>query len=99
MEPRLERTAERIQDEALRGKVLDLLGDLSIEIQGKTYSGLPLEEAPAGISRHHNYPGGLVEHILSPTHIALVMCDCVEKVYKGTVNRDFVISGSIDPLA
>jgi len=93
LEPRLERAVERIQDKALGGKVLDLLGDLSIEIQGKTYSGLPLEEAPAGISRHHNYPGGLVEHILSSTHIALAMCDCVEKVYKGEVNRDLVISG------
>ena len=95
MDPRLERTVERVQDEALREKVMDLLGDLSIEIQGKTYSGLPLEEAPAGISRHHNYPGGLVAHILSSTHIALAMCDCVEKVYKGTVNRDLVVSGTL----
>lgn len=93
MDSRLRETVDRIQDRTLGKKVLDLLDDVSVEIEGKRYSGLLLEEAPAGISRHHNYPGGLVEHILSSTRIALAMCDCVEKVYKGEVNRDLVISG------
>ena len=93
MDPRLRATVDRIKGKTLRKKVLDLLDDLSFEVEGETYSGLPLEEAPAGITRHHNYPEGLLEHILSSTRIALAMCDCVAEVYKGKVNRDLVISG------
>jgi len=93
LDPRLRAEVDRIEDKTLRQKVLDLLDDLSFRVGGKTYTGLPLGEAPAGISRHHNYPGGLLEHTLSSTHIALAMCDCVEKVYNGKVDRDLVISG------
>jgi len=95
LDARLRAAIDRIQDKALGKKVFDLLDDLSFEVEGKTYSGLPLEEAPAGITRHHNYPEGLLEHILSSTHIALAMCDCVEEVYSGKVNRDLVISGML----
>jgi 7,8-dihydroneopterin 2',3'-cyclic phosphate phosphodiesterase len=84
---------DKIQDKALCRKVSDLLDGLSIEIEGVKHDGLPLAEAPAGISRHHNYPGGLLEHTLSSANIALAMCDCVEKIYGGKIDRDYVISG------
>ncbi len=93
MDPRLRATVDKIQDKALCRKVSDLLDDLSIEIEGVRHDGLPLSEAPAGISRHHNYPGGLLDHTLSSSNIALAMCDCVEKIYGGKVDRDYVISG------
>jgi len=54
---------------------------------------LSLEEAPAGRSHHHSYPGGYIEHVVSASNIALAMCDSVEKVYHGKVNRDLVIAG------
>ncbi|MGA2768339.1 MAG: HD domain-containing protein [Candidatus Bathyarchaeia archaeon] len=70
-----------------------MLKNPTIEINGETYSGLPLETSPAGISRHHSYPGGYVEHVASTANLALAMCDSVEKIYNGNVNRDLIISG------
>jgi len=70
-----------------------LLKNPTIDINSKTYSGLPFETAPAGISRHHSYRGGYLEHVASTANLALAMCDSVEKTYHGRVNRDLVISG------
>ena len=64
-----------------------------IEIEGKIYSGLPLEISPAGISRHHSYPGGYIEHVASTAYLALAICDSVQKTYHGNVNRDLVVAG------
>jgi 7,8-dihydroneopterin 2',3'-cyclic phosphate phosphodiesterase len=85
--------AKKIRNDQLRKKVVDLLRSPTIEINGKKYAGLPLETSPAGISRHHSYPGGYIEHVVSTTNFALALCDSVEKVYHGTVNRDLVLSG------
>jgi putative nucleotidyltransferase with HDIG domain len=93
LNPRLSAIAKKIHNEPLRKKVIDLLKNPTIDINGKTYSGLPLETSPAGISRHHSYVGGYVEHVASTANLALAMCDSVEKIYQGNVNRDLVISG------
>jgi len=73
--------------------VAELLENPTMEIDGKVYVGLPLDSSPAGISRHHSYPGGFVEHVVSTTEIALTLCDIIKKVYHGKVNRDLVVSG------
>jgi len=93
LNPKLSAIAKKIRSETLRKKVIELLKNPTIEIDGKTYSGLPLETSPAGISRHHSYPGGYVEHVASTANLALAMCDSVEKIYHGRVNRDLVVSG------
>jgi 7,8-dihydroneopterin 2',3'-cyclic phosphate phosphodiesterase len=93
LDPKLSAIAKKIRNEPLRQKVIELLKNPTIEINGKTYSGLPLETSPAGISRHHSYSGGYIEHVASTTNLALAMCDSVEKTYHGSVNRDLVISG------
>ena len=93
LNPKLSAIAKKIRSETLRKKVIELLKNPTIEIDGKTYSGLPLETSPAGISRHHSYPGGYVEHVASTANFALAMCDSVEKIYHGRVNRDLVVSG------
>ena len=93
LDPKLSALAKKIRDEPLRLKVIELLKNPTIEINGKTYSGLPLETSPAGISRHHSYSGGYIEHVVSTTNLALALCDSVEKTYHGSVNRDLVISG------
>lgn len=93
MNPRLKTIAGKIRNEHLRKKVIELLKSPSIQINGETYVGLPLETSPAGISRHHSYPGGLVEHVASTANLALALCSSVEKIYQGKVDRDLVISG------
>ena len=95
MDKRLRKLIERIKDKSLREKVIELLENPTIEIEGKKFSGLPLETSPAGISRHHCYPGGFIEHVLASAEIALTLCRIVRKIYKGKVNQDYVLAGVI----
>ena len=95
MQPQLRKIIDKIQDKALREKVAALVENPTIEIEGKIYKGLPLETAPAGVSHHHSYAGGLVEHIVSATNIALALCDTIKTVYGGRVNRDLVVAGVV----
>jgi putative nucleotidyltransferase with HDIG domain len=85
--------ADKIRDKKLKGKVIELLENPVFEINGNKQVGLPLEVSPAGLSNHHCYPGGYIEHVVSTANIALAMCNSVEKVYHGKVNRDLVIAG------
>jgi 7,8-dihydroneopterin 2',3'-cyclic phosphate phosphodiesterase len=91
----LKELATRIRSKSLRQKTIDLLANPTFELDGKTYTGLPLKDAPAGKSHHHNYRGGYIEHVVSATNIALAMCDSVEETYHGKVNRDLVLAGML----
>jgi 7,8-dihydroneopterin 2',3'-cyclic phosphate phosphodiesterase len=91
----LKELAKRIRNKSLRQKTIDLLENPSFALDGKTYTGLLLKDAPAGKSHHHSYPGGYIEHVVSATNIALAMCDSVEETYHGKVNRDFVLAGML----
>jgi len=93
LHPELKILAEKIRNKELRKKVIELLENPVFKINEKEYSGLPLEISPAGLSHHHCYPGGYIEHVISTAKIALTMCSSVEKVYCGKVNRDLVIAG------
>jgi len=95
MQAQLKNAVSQISDKALRQKVTALLEDPTVEIEGKTYEGIPLDESPAGLSHHHSYPGGLIEHIVSTTSIALALCDTAETVYNARVDRDLVVAGAI----
>lgn len=95
MQPQLRKIIDRIHDKRLREMVTALVENPAIEIEGKIYKGLPLEASPAGVSHHHSYPGGLVEHIVSSTNIALALCDTVRTAYGGKVNRDLVVAGVV----
>lgn len=59
LNPKLNAIAKKIRNETLRKKIIELLKNPTIDINGKTYSGLPFETSPAGISRHHSYQGGI----------------------------------------
>lgn len=83
----------KIENRVLRNKVAEMLENPQMKIGRKTYSGLPLGLSPGGLSRHHSYPAGLVEHIVATAEIALTLSDIVSKVYGGEVNRDLVIAG------
>ena len=93
LHPKLKGLADKIREKRLRKKVIELMENPTTEINGKKYSGLPLDVSPAGLSHHHCYPGGYVEHVVSTVNLALAMCSSVEKVYHGKVNRDLVIAG------
>jgi len=93
LHPKLKALADKIGDKRLRKKVVELLEDPTFEINGKKFSGLPLDVSPAGLSHHHCYPGGYIEHVVSTANLAIAMCKSVEKVYHGKVNRDLVIAG------
>ena len=93
MNKELRRLANKIRDKNLRDKTINLLENPTFEVNGRFYTGLSLETAPAGKSHHHSYTGGYIEHVVSTTNIALAMCDSVEKFYHGKVNRDHVIAG------
>ena len=95
LDTRLRRLVDRIESKSLRKQTQEFLERLDVKIGGKTYSGLSLDESPAGLSRHHSYPGGFVEHTLATAEIALSLCDVVEKVYGGKVKRDHVLAGAI----
>jgi len=95
LDSRLRKIVDRIKDKSLRKKVIEFAENPSIEIDGKVYTGMPLDAAPAGLSRHHSYPGGLIAHVIGATEIALALCDVVEKVYRGKVDRDLVLAGVI----
>ncbi len=84
-----------IRNEDLREKVAGIVGNPQIEINGTVYSGLPLDISPAGLSRHHSYSGGFIEHVIATTDIALTLCDVAEKVYGGKTNRDFIVAGVV----
>ena len=57
--------------------------------------GIPIDESPAGISRHHAYPKGLVQHTIATAKIARALCEVVEEVYGGVVDRDTVLAAAI----
>ena len=95
LDKRLERIVNKIKDRTLREKVMELLENPTVEIEGKKFSGLPLKTSPAGISRHHSYPGGFIEHVVASAEIAMALCKVVKKVYKGKVNEDYVLAGVI----
>ena len=83
---------ERIEDEGLRGKVKEFLRDPPSDIDAKA---LPLEVCPAGAFIHHSYDGGLLQHTLGVTQLSLTLCDMVENLYRGSVDRDVVLAGAV----
>ncbi len=93
MNPRLRRIINLIKDKGLRMKVAEIVENPRVEIGDAVYSGLPLETSPAGLSRHHSYPGGFIEHVVATVEVALTLCDVAKKVYGGKVNRDLVLAG------
>lgn len=94
--PQLEKIVSKIRDESLRTKIIQLIENPAIEIERKIHKeAIPLDAAPAGMSRHHSYPGGFVEHVVSTAEIALKICDVIKKIYHGRVDRDLVLSGVV----
>jgi 7,8-dihydroneopterin 2',3'-cyclic phosphate phosphodiesterase len=88
----VEKLAALIKDRSLRKKVLDLFRKPVLDLDSPS---LPVEECPAGAYQHHSYSGGLIQHTVSVTKLSLTLCDLVEEVYGGKVDRDTVLSGAL----
>ena len=93
LNPKLKELAGKIHDRELRKKVEHFLENPTFELNGKVYSGLSFDISPGGLAHHHTYKGGYLEHILSTAKLALTLCDVVEEVYGGKVDRDLVMAG------
>jgi len=52
-----------------------------------------MEESPASIRQHHNYPGGFVEHTLALYELCMSLSRIVQRIYKCKVDTDLVICG------
>jgi len=92
---RLKAVVDKIGNPQLRRKVADFLQNPTVKVGGKSYSGIPIDRAPASLSHHHNYPGGLVEHVASTCEIALSLLNIARKVYNAKIDRDLVLCGVI----
>jgi len=95
LDVRLKKIVDKIKNKSLREKVANLIENPSIEIAGHTYTGLSLERSPAGMSHHHSYPGGFIEHVVATSEVALNLCNIIKRIYHGKVDTDLVIAGVI----
>jgi len=89
---RLTPLVDMIKDPKLRGIVAEFLVDPPADIGQPCLS---LDQCPAGAYQHHSYPGGLLQHTTSVVKIAVTLCDIVEELYGGRVDRDLVVAGAI----
>jgi 7,8-dihydroneopterin 2',3'-cyclic phosphate phosphodiesterase len=88
----VDKLAALIKDRRLRRKVIDLLRKPVLDLESPS---LPFEECPAGAYQHHSYGGGLIQHTVSVSKLSLTLCDLVEDVYGGKVDRDTVLAGAL----
>jgi len=91
----LKRLAAKIVDHTLRERVVSFMENPTVEISGRSFRGLSLEDSPAGKSRHHSYSTGLVEHIRSSTEVSLALCDIAKRIYHININRDVVTAAML----
>ncbi len=87
--------AQRIKNVDLKEKVIDFLENPDISIE-KLGDELSIEEAPASKLYHQSYKGGLIEHTVGTTLIALEIVYMLEKIHHiDFINKDLIIAGGI----
>jgi len=87
--------AQKIENAELRDKVIDFLKNPSISIE--TYGDeLSIDDAPASKFDHQSYEGGLIEHTVATTLIAIEIVKVLEQVYQiDFIEKDLIIAGAI----
>ena len=91
----LNRYIARISDPSLREKTRTLLTDTTFTVGDTQYNGLSIHEAPASRYWHHGYVGGLIQHTVAATEIALTLCRNVKEIYTGQVDEDVVLASNL----
>lgn len=87
--------AQKIEDNKLREIIISFLNnpEISIETFGDE---MTFEEAPASKIYHHSYRGGLIEHTIGVTLIAIEIANILQKVHQiDFINKDLIIAGGI----
>ncbi|MBA2858970.1 7,8-dihydroneopterin 2',3'-cyclic phosphate phosphodiesterase [Methanococcus maripaludis] len=87
--------AEEIKDEKLRKKVIEYINNPLPKHPEIESTGITIENSPASVKRHHKYPGGLLEHTIAVTKMAVKMAEALEETYGIELSRDLLISGGI----
>jgi len=93
LDKRLLKIAYQIKDRKLRKKTLEILENPTIKIGGETFSGIPIDNAPASIRHHHNYPGGFIEHTMALYELSRSLSRIVRTIYSCRVNEDLILCG------
>jgi len=88
----IEQLVNSIGNKELREKVRELLQSPEVKYEGQRFV---FEACPGGSYVHHAYSGGLLQHTVAVTRLALLLCDLVEGVYGGSVDRDTVLAGAL----
>lgn len=88
--------AEKIDDEKLRAKTLELLKDPKLSNKAMVYKPLSLEDSPAGYPgfEHHMCKGGLIKHTEGVAVLSMKIAKFIEKRY-GPVNKDYLIAAAL----
>ncbi len=76
---------DHVASEAIRAFLDALLGDEELT--------RPFRAAPAAMSNHHAYRGGLLEHTLSMARMALRTGEHYDAYYPGLLNTDLLVAG------
>ncbi len=79
--------SEHVESEQIRAFLDALFEDEETARQFRT--------APAAMSNHHAYLGGLIEHVLSMCGVALRLAEHYDAYYPGLINRDLLLAGVV----
>ncbi len=92
---RLIEFAEKIKDGDLKKKTIDILKEQKISNKSMKFPKSDIEKIPSWAGAHHNYEGGLIDHIANVTEIAIAIANSFKKTYKAEINMDHLISGAL----
>ncbi|MFQ6009787.1 MAG: HD domain-containing protein [Candidatus Aenigmatarchaeota archaeon] len=101
---RLFELANRIKDKDLRERTLKLLKNPQTKNpEFSKYRASDFSKIPAWIGAHHDYEGGLLDHVLAVTELSIGMAKSLEKIYgkeikkivKKGINYDYLIAGAL----
>ena len=87
--------AEKIKDENLRNKVIEFLKNPTPTHPEIKKTDFNIENSPASVNYHHKYPGGLIEHTISVTNLAIKISEALKRTYGIKINKDLVIAGAL----
>jgi 7,8-dihydroneopterin 2',3'-cyclic phosphate phosphodiesterase len=91
----LYKMSEKIENEDLRNKVIEFIKNPIPSHKEIENTNIALEDSPASIRWHHKYKGGLIEHTLATTKMALKMAEALEDVYGLNLDKDLIIAGGL----
>lgn len=86
---------EKIENKDLKNMVIDFINDPLPSHKDIEDTQISFEESPASIRWHHKYTGGLIEHTIAITDLALNMAKSLEDSYNLELNKDLIVAGGI----